>query len=499
MKQSKRMAAAMLAAVLSLNGAGMLAMHTAAAKTQTDEYAVTDVVALHKFLMGKHTLSKNNFQKMDMTGDGVIDAFDLAVMKRKMIEKRKNTKKITCEEIRTHITDALTESGWDAAFADESYVFTSSDQFETVLGDLVKPAVLRSLQKTYTEDFFKENVLCFKVIPTTTDGVLTVDTENITVSDSIEIPYSVSEENVYGRGATAVELVLSKKSCQEKKVVWKQKNTTPVSVKFTTESIFTLTNERNNGAACIYSQEEMVNFLSGTMEEEGIAIYQERYPESFFEENMLYMRLSWGHATQYALGSAAKCGDDISITLYSEDSYGCVEQALDIVEINKSDLGDGTVNLRFFNGMHSEIESCTEFYYGPLGNAVYVKETEYFDETDVELIYLHEVTIGCEPYVLKHCIKTVPMQESGYMPFTEQYEQNGDYTPVDDEVEVSEGEDFKIHWRYDGVMVELKTSSDAETYEKVYIWEDPYSEEYFCYEHEKMYCEECYMTEDIPD
>jgi hypothetical protein len=103
---------------------------------------------------------------MDMTGDGVIDAFDLAVMKCKIIAKRKNTKKITCEEIRTQITDALTESGWDAAFADESYVFTSYDQFETVLGDFVKPAVLRSLQKTYTEDFFKENVLCFKVIST---------------------------------------------------------------------------------------------------------------------------------------------------------------------------------------------------------------------------------------------------------------------------------------------------------------------------------------------
>ena len=146
MKHNKRMMAAMLAAMLSLSGAGAFAMQTSAAETETNEYAVTDAVALHKFLMGKGKLSKDHHKKMDMTGDGVIDAFDLALMKRRLIEQRKPAQKVENVQLRMESTRAVTEYGWRDAFEDDVYVFTSPEDLEWRGG--VKAPVRRYLQKT---------------------------------------------------------------------------------------------------------------------------------------------------------------------------------------------------------------------------------------------------------------------------------------------------------------------------------------------------------------
>ncbi len=499
MKHNKRMAAAMLAAVLSLNGAGAFAMHTAAAETQTDEYAVTDAVALHKFLMGKGKLSKDHHKKMDMTGDGVIDAFDLAVMKRKLIEKRRPAQQMQDVRMSTENTSALTSGGWDAAFADASYVFTSREQFEAELGSLVKAPVLRHLQKTYTADFFKENILCFKLVPITDMQTLKVDTDAITIGDTIEISYSFTGTAEYGNMVTAAELVLPKKSYQNQEIVWKQKDAKPITVKYSTESLYGVEIQRNNDEALISTQEEMIEFLSGTLNESGIEDFKERYPASFFEEKSLHMMLAWGHAPSYALGDAVKCGDTISVYLKENGSYGCVEQSLGIVEVNKADLDGGQVELRCFSGMDSPIANNADYYYGPIDRqALVVQSVDYAEESDIELIYIPELLVGCDIEPLAHCIKTVTMQEGGYMPITEEYTDptwDEDFV-YDYETPITfEGKDFRLVWREEGVCVQMKTSPDAETFEKVYIWEDPYQAEYFCMEHEQFYCMDCFFEE----
>ncbi len=456
---------------------------------------VVDAVALHKFLMGKDKLSDINRKKMDLTGDGVIDAFDLAVMKRKLIEKRRPAQQTQDVRMSTENTSALTSDGWDAAFADAFYVFTGPEQFEAELGSLVKAPVLRHLQKTYTADFFKENILCFKLIPVAEGETLNVHTDAITIGDTIEIPYSFTGTAEYGSVVTAAELVLPKKSYQDQEIVWKQKDAKPVTVKYSTESLYGVEIQRNNDEALISTQEEMINFLSDTINEEGIADFKERYPESFFEENSLHMTFAWGHAPSYALADAVKCGDTISISLKENGAYGCVEQSLGIVEVNKADLDGGQVELRCFSGMDSPIANNADYYYGPINRqALVVQSVDYAEESDIELIYISELLIGCEVRTLAHCIKSVPMQESGYMPITEEYTDptwDEDFV-YDYETPITyEGEDFRLVWREEGICVQMKTSPDAETYEKVYIWEDPYQAEYFCEEHEQFYCVEC--------
>ncbi len=459
---------------------------------------VVDAVALHKFLMGKGKLSKDHHKKMDMTGDGVIDAFDLALMKRRLIEKRRPAQQQPqTQNVQMHKenTYAVTKEGWDAAFADASYVFTSPEQFEQELGSLVKAPVLRHLQKTYTADFFKENILCFKLVPVTEMQTLKVDTGAITIGDTIEIPYSFSGTAKYGSMVTAAELVLPKKSCQNQEIVWKQKDAKPITVKYSTESLYGVETQRNNDEALISTQEEMISFLSSTINEEGIADFKERYPESFFEENSLHMMLAWGHASGYALADAVKCGDTISLTLRKNDEYGCVEQSIRIAELSKADLEGAQLELRYFSGMYSPISNDADYIYGPIDRqALVVQSVDYAEESDIELIYIPELLIGCGIEPLAHCIRSVPMQEGGYMPITGEYTDptwDEDFV-YDYETPITfEGEDFRLVWREEGVCVQMKTSPDAETFEKTYIWEDPYQAEYFCTEHEQFYCVEC--------
>jgi hypothetical protein len=181
------------------------------------------------------------------------------------------------------------------------------------------------------------------------------------------------------------------------------------------------------------------------------------------------------------------------MTLRKNDEYGCVEQSLRIAEISKADLEGAQLELRYFNGMYSHITNHAAYYYGPFhSQTLVVQSVDYAEETDVELLYIPEQLIGCGVEPLVHCIKSVPMQEAGYNPITEEYtDPTWDENFVfDNETPVTyEGKDFRMVWRNEGVCVQMKTGPDAETFEKVYIWEDPYRGEYFCEEHELFYCE----------
>ncbi len=50
--------------------------------------AVVDAVALQKYLLCGRTLEKAQHRKLDVTNDGVVNAFDLALVKRKLIAKQ---------------------------------------------------------------------------------------------------------------------------------------------------------------------------------------------------------------------------------------------------------------------------------------------------------------------------------------------------------------------------------------------------------------------------
>ena len=53
------------------------------------EYELTDVVKLQKHLLGKAPADQKMRALMDLDGDGVLDTYDLALMKRELLEQRR--------------------------------------------------------------------------------------------------------------------------------------------------------------------------------------------------------------------------------------------------------------------------------------------------------------------------------------------------------------------------------------------------------------------------
>lgn len=53
------------------------------------EHELVDVIRLQKFLLGKERVAKSMRTLLDLNGDGEIDVFDLALMKREVLEGKK--------------------------------------------------------------------------------------------------------------------------------------------------------------------------------------------------------------------------------------------------------------------------------------------------------------------------------------------------------------------------------------------------------------------------
>lgn len=52
------------------------------------EFNVSDVVLLQKYILGDETMEISDWKQADFTGDGVLDVFDLCLMKKKLIENK---------------------------------------------------------------------------------------------------------------------------------------------------------------------------------------------------------------------------------------------------------------------------------------------------------------------------------------------------------------------------------------------------------------------------
>ena len=50
------------------------------------KHELVDVIRLQKFLLGKERVEKSKRPLLDLNGDGDIDVFDLALMKREVLE-----------------------------------------------------------------------------------------------------------------------------------------------------------------------------------------------------------------------------------------------------------------------------------------------------------------------------------------------------------------------------------------------------------------------------
>lgn len=448
-------------------------------ETAEAELAVVDAVALQKYLLCGRKLEKAQHKKLDMTNDGVVNAFDLAIIKKKLIEKRapeKQPVETNPTETATvdascivDITAALTDDGYETMRDGESFILRTASEIEEKLGGLLGDAVVRSFKKTYNETFFEENNLVFAILPLGTEENVTVAKEDVTIENGkLNVRYTYTESKVDVYGEALVQIAVPKSTFDGDSAEWAEKDAQPVSVTLETESVYTSAVNRVWDKAMIRSTQELKDFLSQSLTKDGIAMYAEKYPEEFFEENTLYMQLAWGHAPGYTCdGTAMKKDGVITINALKTQSYGCVEQILHTAVLDKNDAEDAQVVLRTIRSDADEMHGEYSLINSPDGYhpGVYVNLYQFNDEYEMEIGWLLE---GGDCMYLADKVTSVPMK-SAYNPFDCNY----DWIQDDEGNDICLSESFEIVWMYEEIIIKYKeteNSDDMNTVKLDYPW-----------------------------
>lgn len=121
-----------------------------------------DLRQMNLVLQGKASLSGDAAVNADMNGDGEIDVFDLALMKRNLHETVPEYMQLT-PAVHMDLTRDADAEAWETAFQsnkNKTTVNCDTEALEAALSPL-RPAVRRALLKPYDDAFFEKNILIF--------------------------------------------------------------------------------------------------------------------------------------------------------------------------------------------------------------------------------------------------------------------------------------------------------------------------------------------------
>ena len=266
----------------------------------SSEPQVLDAVVLTKYLHGKHNITKEDFTKLDRNYDNTVNIYDFVILKQQLIRAggTEIQQKVTKVNAVTDINDvaSATIEGWDSAMSDTNYAFESFEQFDEVITELFKPAVVRSLEKTYDEEFFEQNLLCMNLWAQNPDDDFTMHIADVTYKNNklyIDYEKSYLNEGIGEKRVLISQVAVPKAECPNYDgVVWGMENTQPVNYEYDFDSA-----ERYYGDGAeepiepklICSYEELLEYadtLGYSQKETAL----EKYPAEFFETKAVYFR-----------------------------------------------------------------------------------------------------------------------------------------------------------------------------------------------------------------
>ncbi|MDE6657144.1 MAG: hypothetical protein K2J88_00995 [Oscillospiraceae bacterium] len=267
---------------------------------------VTDVVLLHKYLHGKQTITQEQFTKFDKNHDNQVNIYDFVLLKKELISSsgeniNKNQLKA---ETRIDTTSAVYYPAWKVATSNESYVIKSVQELNEIVTPLFQEGVIRSLENTYDDKFFEDNVLLLDLEPLESDTKFTLEITGCAYNaeNQLEVLYQRTPVNAYSGQKIAIgQVAIPKNEYHDNEVIWNSKYSDakemnqPIAYECKTDEVswhvlYGNYNAKEN--ALITTQEELTEFLTQFLDEEIIAEYQETYSNEFFESKSLYLHMS---------------------------------------------------------------------------------------------------------------------------------------------------------------------------------------------------------------
>ncbi|MDE6004342.1 MAG: hypothetical protein K2G88_03050 [Oscillospiraceae bacterium] len=267
----------------------------------SSEPQVVDVVLTHKYLHGKQTITQEEFTKLDRNYDNTVNIYDFVILKQQLIKSgiaeppQEISKKINAVTDNNDVA-SVTVAGWDSAMSDTNYTFESFEHFDEIITQLFKPAVVRSLERTYDEEFFKQNLLCMNLWAQNPDDDFTMHIGDVIYKNNklyIDYHKSYLNEGIGEKRVIISQVAVPKAECSGyDSVVWGMENTQPVNYEYAFDSA-----KRYYGDGAeepiepklICSYEELLEYadtLGYSQKETAL----EKYSAEFFETKAVYFR-----------------------------------------------------------------------------------------------------------------------------------------------------------------------------------------------------------------
>ncbi|MDE6777607.1 MAG: dockerin type I repeat-containing protein, partial [Oscillospiraceae bacterium] len=296
MKNSKRkvilLASCLLTAILCMP----VLAHTE--EIQDNTIGVTDAVILQKYLHGKQSITQEQFTKLDRNHNNLVNIYDLMILKQQLIQSEiaelpQEIHAVTAIDK----TASVTVAGWDSAMSDTAYTFETFQNFDETITELLKPAVVRSLEKTYDEEFFKNNVLHMNLFAQEEDW-FTVDSISVTCQNhKLYINYEITDYDDYVSGKQVIisQVAVPKTEYSNyDSVVWSIENTELINYEYEFDCIegYESFENRKRPPRLICSYDELLEYVD-TLNDFQKETALEKYPAEFFETKAVCLRPVW--------------------------------------------------------------------------------------------------------------------------------------------------------------------------------------------------------------
>lgn len=312
------------------------------------ELTIGDAAMIQKYLLSQQSIAKEQWEISDINADSTVNAFDLCLLRKDLLDAAQAEDKITYqidyEDIRPYLDPEQCCIDMDEFVNFTESIITSIEELNTYIG--LKPAFSEICYAYYDEAFFENNVL---LLSASLEYEYMEDPYYI--GDTLIIPY-YSDNNTkdldlkYPDGVLSLkQVVVPKTLYHADTVIWKWNAELP-STKFQLETAMEqiegnadfysfVNSSKYYSNATITSVDTLTTYLEKFASDADIVTYTQKYDDAFFENNVLYLNAIYqgsGSDIMYKIGYVAYGGPLLYIhyhdTYEANISYADVESNL---------------------------------------------------------------------------------------------------------------------------------------------------------------------------